>query len=166
MFEIGHGIEVFYDNKKDVRNTVFFPDSTYSYYGTGGMLFEVISDEATHMVTEKVSNLIKTYPWYQDGLTVESITNGFKWLHGAVDNEELPVATWLFRSAFSDSIHSALEQEEIVSGCDCVGAFLQVCFEQYLESVKAFAIFFDALAADASGHPDDFQKDAADAFIL
>ena len=63
-----------------------------------------------------------------------------------------------------DTIHSALEQEEIVSGCDCVGAFLQVCFEQYLESVKAFAVFFDALAADVSGSSDDFQKEAADAF--
>ena len=62
MFEIGHGIEVYYENKKEVRNTVFFPDGTYSYYGTGGMLFEVIGDEATYMITEKVGNMIKAYP--------------------------------------------------------------------------------------------------------
>lgn len=164
MFEIGHGIEVYYENKKEVRNTVFFPDSTYSYYGTGGMLFEVISDEATYMITEMVGNLIKTYPGYHDSLTAESITDGFKWLHGAIEDEERPVATWLFRSAFSDIIHSALEQEELVTGCDCVGAFLNACYEQHLESVKAFAVFFDALAADASGNPDEFQKEAAEAF--
>ena len=164
LFEVGHGIQVYYANKKDVPNTVFLPDNTYSFYGTGGMLFEVISDEATYMITEKVSNMIKIYPGYQESLNVDSITDGFRWLHGAVENEELPVATWLFRSAFSDTIHSALEQEELVSGCDCVGAFLQSCFEQYLESVKTFAVFFDALAADASGNPDNFQKEVADAF--
>ena len=116
MFEIGHGIEVYYENKKEVRNTVFFPDSTYNYYGTGGMLFEVISDEAIYMITEKVGNLIKTYPGYHDSLTVESITEGFKWLHGSVEDEERPVATWLFRSAFSDVILSALTQEELANG--------------------------------------------------
>ena len=164
MFEIGHGIEVYYENKKEVRNTVFFPDGTYSYYGTGGMLFEVIGDEATYMITEKVGNMIKAYPGYQDSLTAESITDGFKWLHESIEDEDLPVATWLFRSAFSDIIRSALEQEELVTGCDCVGAFLQACYEQYLDSAKTFAVFFDALAADASGNPDDFQKEAADAF--
>ena len=164
MFEIGHGIEVYYENKKEVRNTVFFPDGTYSYYGTGGMLFEVIGDEATYMITEKVGNMIKAYPGYQDSLTAEAITDGFKWLHESIEDEDLPVATWLFRSAFSDIIRSTLEQEELITGCDCVGAFLQACYEQYLESAKTFALLFDALAADASGNPDDFQKEAADAF--
>ena len=106
------------------------------------MLFEVISDEAIYMITEKVGNLIKTYPGYHDSLTVDSITEGFKWLHGSVEDEERPVATWLFRSAFSDVILSALAQEELANGCDCVGAFLQACYEQHLESVKAFAVFF------------------------
>lgn len=85
MFEIGHGIEVYYENKKEVRNTVFFPDGTYSYYGTGGMLFEVIGDEATYMITEKVGNMIKAYPGYQDSLTAEAITDGFKWLHESME---------------------------------------------------------------------------------
>ena len=35
-----HGIELYYENKKDVNNTVFFPDGSYTFYGTGGMLFE------------------------------------------------------------------------------------------------------------------------------
>ena len=39
MFEIGHGIEVYYENKKEKRNIVFFPENTYKYYDTGGMLF-------------------------------------------------------------------------------------------------------------------------------
>ena len=164
MFEIGHGIEVYYENKKEVRNTVFFPDNTYIYYGTGGMLFEVIGDEATFMITEKVGNMIKAYPGYQDSLTAESITDGFKWLHESIEDDDLPVATWLFRSAFSDIIHSALEKEELVTGCDCVGTFFRACFEEYLDSIKTFAVLFDALAADASGTPDDFQKEAADAF--
>lgn len=91
MFEIGHGIEVYYENRKEVYNTVFFPDSTYSYYGTVGMLFEIISDEAIYILTEKVGNLIIIYLRYQDSLTVESITDGFKWLHKAIKEEALPV---------------------------------------------------------------------------
>lgn len=30
MFEIGHGIEVYYENKKEKRNIVFFPENTYN----------------------------------------------------------------------------------------------------------------------------------------
>ena len=44
-----------------------------------GMLFEVIGDEATYMITEKAGNMIKAYPGYQDSLTAESITVVMRW---------------------------------------------------------------------------------------
>ncbi len=55
---------MFYSNKMEVRNTVFFQDGTYAYYDTGGMLFEQISDEAIYLTTEKVINMIRAYPRY------------------------------------------------------------------------------------------------------
>ena len=32
MYEIGSGIRVYFENKKEFRNVVFFPDNTYTYY--------------------------------------------------------------------------------------------------------------------------------------
>ena len=85
----GYGIEVYYSNKKDVRNTVFLPDGTYAYYGTGGMLFEQISDEAIYLTTEKVLNMIRAYPGYDKPLTREGLDDGLSWLYCAIDDDEL-----------------------------------------------------------------------------
>lgn len=46
MYEIAHGINIYYKNQKEFRNTVFLPDGTVRYYDDGAMLFEVIGDDA------------------------------------------------------------------------------------------------------------------------
>lgn len=166
MFEIGHGIEVYYENKKEKRNIVFFPENTYKYYDTGGMLFEAITDEATFLITTKLETMIHDYPGYADPLTIESVTDGFKWLYGTVQDEERPVVTELFRSGFTEVIKSVLtqcEHEDSVS-FENIGAFMERCYTEYFDNLKAFSAFFDALAADASGTADDFQQDVANTF--
>ena len=94
--------------------------------------------------------------FYAPSCVVRTLVEVLQPYHGRV--YEIIMLIW------SQGIRSALEREELITGCDCVGAFLQACYEQYLESAKTFALLFDALAADASGNPDDFQKEAADAF--
>ena len=90
MYEIGSGIRVYFENKKEFRNVVFFPDDRYTYYPTGGMLFELIQDDAIYMVTTKVENMIKVFPNYNAEASVDNVTDGFKWLYGTIEDEELP----------------------------------------------------------------------------
>ena len=165
MNEIGHGIEVYYENKKEVRNIVFFPNGTYKYYDTGGMLFEVITDDAMYMVTTKLKNMIRAFPGYSTPLTIESLTEHFKWLCGTIQDDDMPVVSELFRSEFTEVIHRILSQYESDS-FESVGAFMDTCYTEYIGFVEAFATFFDALTANASGIADDFQRDVAQAFIL
>lgn len=160
----GHGIEIYYSNKKDVRNTVFFPDGTYAYYGTGGMLFEQISDEAIYLTTEKVLNMIRAYPGYDKPLTREGLNDGFSWLYCAIDDDELPVATSVFRSSFGEAISEVIHAEGADTACQTIGAFLEASYEEYIRHEQSFAAFFDALAADASGTADDFQTGLAEIF--
>ena len=164
MNEIGHGIEVYYENKKDVRNIVFFPNGAYKYYDTGGMLFEAITDEAMYMVTTKLKNMIRAFPEYSAPLTIESLTKHFKWLCGTIQDDDMPVVSELFRSEFTEVIHRILSQYESDS-FESVGAFMDTCYTEYLGFIEAFAAFFDALAANASGIADDFQRDVAQIFI-
>lgn len=166
MFEIGHGIEVYYENKKEKRNIVFFPDDTYKYYDTGGMLFEVITDEATFLITTKLETMIHDYPGYTDPLSIESLTDGFRWLCGTIQDDDRPVVTELFRSGFTEVIKSVLTQCESEEDTyfDNVGTFMERCYTEYIDNLTAFSAFFDALAADASENSDDFQHDVAETF--
>lgn len=166
MFEIGHGIEAYYENKKEKRNIVFFSDGKYKYYDTGGMLFEVITDEAMFLVTTKLETMIHDYPGYNDPLTTESLTDDFRWLYGTIQDEDRPVVTKLFRSAFTETIKDVLTQcnQEMNTHFDNVGSFMEKCFAEYVDNLTAFSAFFDALAADASGSADDFQHDVAEVF--
>ena len=160
----GYGIEVYYSNKKDVRNTVFLPDGTYAYYGTGGMLFEQISDEAIYLTTEKVLNMIRAYPGYDKPLTREGLDDGFSWLYCAIDDDELPVATAVFRSSFGEAISEVSNADGADTAYQTIGAFLEACYEEYIRHEQSFAAFFDAIAADASGTADDFQAGLAEIF--
>lgn len=162
--ERGHGIEVYYTNKKDVRNTVFFPDGTYTYYATGGMLFEQISDEAVYLTTEKVLNMIRAYPGYDTPLTSEGLNDGFSWLYCAIDDDELPIATEVFRSSFGEAINVVSHAEGADVNYRTVGAFLEACYKEFIRHEQSFAAFFDAIAADASGIADDFQAGLAEIF--
>ena len=159
-----HGIEVYYSNNKDVRNTVFFQDDTYTYYGTGGMLFEQISDEAIYLTTEKVLNMIRAYPGYDKPLTREGLDDCFSWLYCAIDDDELPVATAVFRSSFGEAISEVSHADGADTAYQTIGAFLEACFEEYIHYEQNFVDFFDALAADASGTADEFQTGLAELF--
>ena len=75
------------------------PDATFR--GTGHNS-ELIRDDAIYMVTTKVENMIKAFPDYNTVVSEESVTNGFKWLYGTIEDEELPVATELFRGCFNE----------------------------------------------------------------
>lgn len=159
-----HGIEIYYENKKDVNNTVFFPDGSYTYYSTGGMLFELISDQATYLTTEKVQNMILAYPRFDASLTRETLDDGLAWLYCAIDEDEFPVATALFRSSFGEAISDVSHADGAEETYNTVGGFLEACFDEYIWHERIFAAFFDALAADASGVADDFQVELAEAF--
>ena len=161
MFGIDLGIAVYYQNKKGAKDTVFFPNGSVRQYAPGGILFEMISDEGFYLATDKVLNMIRCYPGYGDALTLDSVTDGFRWLHGAVEDDELPVVTELVRSCFSEVIHELADDREVVEGSRCVGEFFEACYGEYFKYQKALALYFDALAADASGVADNFQADLA-----
>ena len=156
------GIRVYFENKKDVCNTVFFPNGAYTYYSTGGMLFELIRDDAIYLVTTKAENMIRAFPGFNAEASVESVTDGFRWLCGAVDDEDLPVASELFRSCFSVIIHDVAARP---GDHACVGEFFLRCYEEYLPHIQAFAAYTDAVAAHNSRMADEFQEELAQEFF-
>ena len=162
MYEIGSGIRVYFENIKEFRNVVFFSDNTYTYYPTGGMLFELIRDDAIYMVTTKVENMIKAFPDYNVEASKESVTNGFKWLYGTIEDEELPLATELFRGCFNEVILDIASRSESYK---CVGDFFVKCYGEYLPRIEAFTMYVDAIAAYNSGIADEFQYEMANNFI-
>lgn len=164
MSEIAQGIKVYYENKKEVRNIVFFPDDTYRYYDTGAMIFEIISEEASYMLITKALNMIKVFPDYSVEMTVDSITDGFKWLYGTIENDDLPVATELFRSSFNEAIEQVLERMKTEDSSKAVGEFFLECYDEYLDNIFAFIDFLEAIAADASGVADEKQTEIARLF--
>lgn len=165
MNEVAHGINVYYNNQKDISNLVFFPDSKSTYYDDGAMLFEVIGDDSIYMLTEKVENMIKAFPDKQLSVTPDSITDGFKWLYGTIEDEELPVATELFRSNFNDVLQQEIVQMYSPNDFNTVEDFYLACYALYMEYIKTFCVFVQAIAADASGVSDEFQHIVAEVFI-
>lgn len=162
MFKIGSGIRVYYENKKEFRNVVFFPNDAYTYYDTGGMLFELIRDDAIYLVTEKTEKMIRAYPGFNTEASVESVTDGFRWLCGAIDDEDLPVASELFRSCFNGIVQDVAARP---GDYGCTGDFFLRCYDEYLPQIQAFAAYADAVAAHNSGTADEFQKELAQEFL-
>ena len=161
-FKIGSGIRVYFENKKDFRNIVFFPDGSYAYYDTGGMLFELIRDDAIYLATTKAENMIRAFPGFNTEASVESVTDGFRWLCGAVDDEDLPVASELFHSCFSGIVYDVAARPGDYA---CVGDFFLQCYSEYLAQIQAFAAYADAVAAHNSGMADEFQEELAQEFF-
>lgn len=162
MFKIGSGIRVYYENRKEFRNVVFFPDDTYAYYDTGGMLFELIRDDAMYLVTTKAENMIRAYPGFNTEASVESVTDGFRWLCGAIDDEDLPVASELFRGCFNGIVQDVAARP---GDYGCTGDFFLRCYDEYLPQIQAFAVYTDAVAAHNSGMADEFQEELAREFL-
>lgn len=164
MYEIAHGINIYYKNQKEFRNTVFLPDGTVRYYDDGAMLFEVIGDDAIYLLTEKPLNMIKVFPDSQEPVTRESITDCFKWLYGTIEDDGKPVATELFRSSFNDAIQQVVAEMESAEQYATVEDFFMECYEIYMDHMKTFCVFVQAVAASASGIADDFQQAVAEVF--
>ncbi len=160
----GCGIEVYYSNNKDVRNIVFFPDGTYKYYDTGGMLFELISDEAIYLTTEKALNIIRIFPEYNKPLSRENLAGGIDWLFCAIDDDELPVAAEVFRSGFIKAVNEVTGTDDSDTSCQSVGEFLETCYEVYVRYEQSFSAFCVALAEDASGTADGYNAGLAKLF--
>ena len=123
---IGHGIDVYYENNH--INTILFSDGRNICYHTGSMLLEMVREETKYLLTEKLRNMICSFLDYTTFLNIESITDAFKWLCGTVESEDLPVATEIFRSSYSEIIKMMLEDEKTVMECGCVGDFLVKCY--------------------------------------
>ncbi len=162
--KIAQGIRVYYENKKDFQNVVFFADDSYKYYPTGGMLFEVCSQNSLHMITEKVQQMISLYPDGTNELSVETITDMFKWLYGTIEDEEMPVATELFRSGFSEAIFEALEHDFTSENPVTVKEFFDDVYENHAKSVVMLLDLFVAIAAHWTGIADEFQQEVLETF--
>ncbi len=126
------------------------------------MLFELIRDDAIYLVTTKVENMIKAFPYYNSEVSVENVTDGFRWLYGVIEDEELPVATELFRGCFNEVIQDVAYRSE---SYDCVGDFFVKCYKEYHDHIEAFSVYVDAIAAYNSGLADEFQYEMASDFI-
>lgn len=161
-FNTGSGIRVYFENKKEFRNVVFFPNGAYTYYRTGGMLFELIRDDAMYLITEKAEKMIRAFPDYNADVSKETVTDGFRWLCGAIDDDDLPVASELFRSCFSGIVHDVAARPGDYGG---VGEFFLRCYAEYLPHIQAFAAYTDAVAAHNSGVADEFQEELAQEFL-
>ena len=161
-YKIGSGIRVYFENKKEFRNIVFFPDGSYAYYDTGGMLFELIRDDAMYLVTEKVEKMIRAFPGFNEEASVENVTDGFRWLCGTIDDEDLPVASELFRGCFNGIIQDVAGRPGDYA---CTGEFFLHCYDEYLPHIRAFAAYTDAVAAHNSGLADEFQEELAQEFL-
>ena len=151
MSKIGAGIKVYYVGEK---NKVFFADGSWKWYTVGGLLFEMISDEAYSLTVEKSKRMIRCFPGYQMDITVSSVTDAFRWLYEVVEDESLPVATELFRSLFSKIIKCSLADEDIIMSCKNVGDLMDKCYERYYEHMEMFSIYVSALVASNSQKAD------------
>ncbi len=163
MSDIASGIKVYYENKKSVENLVFFTNGTKKVYPTGGMLFELIKDESIYMITEKVENMIKSYPDFNSVASLEILVDGFHWLYEAIDDSDMPVAIELFRSCF---VEVMIDLPEPLDSFGCVGDFMMHCYDAYLLQIQAFCLYFDAIANTNSGSQDSSLNDIANDFFL
>ena len=109
-FDIAQGVRVYYNNRKEAANTVFTSDGKYHHYTDGDMLRELISDEAFYLMSEKVMIAIDTLPEGNRQISVESITDAFKWIYGMLDSDELPLAREIVRSMLSGKINCLAEE--------------------------------------------------------
>lgn len=154
---IGHGIDVYYENNH--INTVLFPDGRNIYYHAGSMLLEMAGKEAENLLTNTLRTMICSFPDYTAALNIESITDGVRWLYGTVASEDLPIATEIFRSSYSEIVKMMLEDERTVIECNCVGDFLEKCYQKFVECMEVFWIGVDSLAKVNSNIEDPLSEE-------
>ena len=141
LHEVAHGLDIYYNQRE---NVVFFADGRVLHCKIGDMLLELNREEAFYMMTEKAHNLIQVFPDYNEPLDLNTLTNGFKWVYGAIEEEEdLPFTTELFRSDFNAAINELLQQD--ANKYACIGDFLIGCSNLILSRLEAFAIYMSAI---------------------
>lgn len=155
---MGHGIDVYYE-KNDYINIVLFLDGKNICYHAGSMLLEMVREETKYLVTEKLRNMIHIFPDYSTVLNVESITDAMRWLYGTVVSEDLPVATEIFRSCYSEIIKLMLEDEKTVNECNCIGDFLVKGYQKFSECMGIFWFGMDSLACVNSNIEDPLSEE-------
>lgn len=144
MYEMAHGIDVHYDNNKANPNIVLIQGKDPLQYTTTDLLLEVMSESSIFMLTEKVKTMIDMYPDKDGAVSIYSITESFRWLYGTVIDEELPVSTELFRSSFSNAIHSVCSK---LGSYETMLDFLHSCYNEYIKDINDFLLYFDDLAS-------------------
>ncbi len=144
MKQIGHGIDVYYEN--DYKNIILFPDERNICYYSGNMLLEMSGQAAKDLIIDKLKNMIRIFPEYAVALSIDSITSATKWIYGTVESEDLPVATEIFRSCFSETVRAILQDEKAVVECNCIGDFLVKCYEKIIKCMAIFWFAIDSLA--------------------
>lgn len=164
MDKIATGIKVYYYSKSDRLNQVIFSNNSQKTYDVGGMLFELISDESIYLIRDKVKNMISIFPNKCDTVTGDTITEFFKWLYETLEDEELPVATELFRSTFSEAIFQILNDEKQMAKFSIIDDFFNRAYELYYDQLTLFAVYVEAIAMHASKISDQFQGELAESF--
>ena len=162
MNKIAYGINVFVN---DDLYIVFFGDGRYKYYPLGGMLFELVSNDALYLITEKVENMIHCFPEKDEQFSEDGVKSGFRWLYGTIEDEDLPIATEIFRSYFNEILHDTLENEDVFTLCKTTEDFFMLCYNSYIQNMRDFSVFVDALIKDTSNMADDFETSVASDFI-
>lgn len=162
MYEIGHGMDVHFNNNKSSPDTVLIRGEHPKQYFTSDILFEVLSNQSIEMLTEKAANMIKIYPYGNDTVSIESIKNGFQWLYGTVEDETIPVSTELFRSSFNNAIRMVCSRQH---SHETITEFLCECYNEYMKDINGFLLYFDALVTYDSGICNESQNKYADIFL-
>jgi len=162
MYEIGHGIDVHFDNNKSNPDIVLIQSEHPKQYFTSDILIEVLSEQSIEMLTEKAARMIEIFPGSKDTVSIESIKSGFQWLYDTVEDETLPVSTELFRSSFNNAIHMVCLRQQFY---ETITEFLYDCYNEYMKDINSFLLYFDALATNDSGICDIIKTKYADIFL-
>ena len=108
MNKMENGLAVFYTNQAKCTNEAYIGSRLVGNYNPGEMIFELLSDESLDLLTEKLPNMIRCFPDKDEPVSAKLMTSAVEeWLIGTVIDENLPVSTGIFRSAFRDMLQSA-----------------------------------------------------------
>ena len=108
MNKMENGLAVFYTNQGKCTNEAYIGSHHVRNYDPGKMIFELLSDESLNLLTGKLPNMIRCFPDKNEPMSSKLMTRAVEeWLIGTVIDENLPVSTGIFRSAFRDMMQSA-----------------------------------------------------------
>ena len=162
MYEIAHGIDIYYDNQKSTSNIIRIQNGDIVYYSTSELLFEVISDLSNDLLTNKAQAMIELYPLRDKSLSQETIVDGFKWLYGTVVDDSLSISTELFRSSFGNAIYGTLATQDKFNN---TGDFFDACYNNYINDYNSFITYLICLALYKGDYNDEEANKLAEGFL-